>query len=112
MTTPARIAAVVLVFLALLAGVSGLAIAVMGDETASTTSRQIQTLLLNGKTASAKSAKKTALEVETLLTEFAHSSQQQKATKALIAGVEQHLDATIRRAVTDAAEKVAKDFGR
>jgi hypothetical protein len=103
---------VVLVFLALLAGGMGLYIGVRGDLTASRNSSEIQVLLLDGKTASAKSAKKTANEVATLLTDHAQSAKQQKALKVAIAGVEQHLDATIRRAVTDAAEKVASEFGR
>ena len=105
-----RVLAVVLVFLALLAGGSGLALSIRGNEIAANTASEIQTLLLDGKTASAKAARKTAGEVATLLIEQSHSVRSQRATKAAILAVEKHLDATIRSAVDRAASKVANEF--
>lgn len=74
----------------------------------------IERLLLNGKTASAISSKKTAQEVKSLLAlqAFDHA-QTQAGTKQLariVTSVENHLDATIRAAVNHAAVEVARQF--
>lgn len=86
-------------------------------------SKEIRTLLLDGKTASAISAKKTAKEVKLLIDQQAFDHQQtvnaekqaadgQTDLKAIVREVETHLDATIRTQVNQAAEKVAKEFGQ
>ena len=78
-------------------------------------SNNVNTLLLNGKTASAMSAKKTAREVELLLQQQAFDHRQTEAgTKTLAkveAAVEAHLDATIRTAIQQEAAQALKQVG-
>jgi hypothetical protein len=81
----------------------------------------IQALLLNGKTASAISSKKTAREVSLLLTQqaFDHTQTRKqlqaqetgnKVIAQAIAKIDAHLDQTIKTAVDDAAARVATEF--
>ena len=83
----------------------------------------LRTLLLDGKTASAIAAKKTATEVKSLIALQAFDHRQtvnaekqtasgQATLRVIIREVEVHLDATIRRQVNQAAKKVAQEFGR
>lgn len=117
----ARFVVVILVFAALAAGFGGLVISLYDSNQLSQNTAALRTLLLDGKTASAIAAKKTATEVKSLiaLQAFDHrqtvNAEKQAATgqatlKAVIREVETHLDATIQRSVTQAAEKVAKEF--
>lgn len=84
---------------------------------------EIQALLLNGKTASAISSKKTAREVKLLLKQqaFDHTQTQgqlkaqaagSKVIGEAIAKIDEHLDATIKRAVSEAAARVAREFAQ
>lgn len=83
------------------------------SQSTATLVRDVERLLLNGKTASAISARKTAREVGLLIQQqtYDHNQteaqirQQQHGTKIIaqvIVELEQHLDATIVRAVTQA----------
>lgn len=107
-----RIVAVVLVSLALIAGFSGLVIALNGNVTAADNSVALRQLLLNGKTASVVVARKTAQEVLTLLSIQSQQLRSQRALRTAIGEVERHLDKTIQRAVSEAASRVAREFGR
>jgi hypothetical protein len=107
-----RLAAVVLVFLALATGVGGLALALHGDQLAAANSTALRELLLDGKTASAISAHKTAVEVQALLTDHAQSARQQREIAVAVSQLEKHLDATIRLAISEAAARVASEFGK
>lgn len=69
-----------------------------------------QTLLLDGKTASAKSAKLTAKGVAKLLTDHKETAQQQQEIAKAIFDIEKHFDKTIRSAITQAAGKVALEI--
>lgn len=119
----ARFVVVLLVFAALAAGFGGLAISLYDSNQLTKNTAALRTLLLDGKTASAISASKTAQEVKSLLAlqKFDHrqtvNAEKQAATgqvelKAIVREVETHLDATIRTQVNQAAEKVAKEFGQ
>lgn len=93
--------------------------AVSGVHTAVT---GIQSLLLNGKTASAISAKKTANEVNLLrkqqafdhkqtVTAEAQARNAQEELQAVVQEVERHLDMTIRTSIAAAASKFASQLG-
>jgi hypothetical protein len=118
-----RLPALVLVVLALAAGMTGLGLAVRGDEIAAANSQELQslvqsvkTLLLNGKSASAISARKTGREVQLLLDQQAFNHAQvargTRTIKRVILQIERHLDATILRDVNRAATRVQHAFGR
>lgn len=117
------ISAVIASFSALGLAIYGASNAASAAHNAAATAGDIRTLLLDGKTASALAAKKTAREVASLaaLQKFDHqqtvnaekqAAGGQAAIKAIIREVEAHLDATIQRSITQAAERVAKEFGR
>lgn len=72
--------------------------------------QDLRMLLLDGKTASAISARKTAREVAELLTGRKQTLRQQQATARLVIAVEEHFDASIKRAVNQAALRVAAEF--
>lgn len=100
--------------LALACGVGGLALGAYGADKSANNSALLRTLLLDGKTASAISAKKTAKEVELLSQqqEFDHQ-QAVQGTKTLArveSQVEKHLDRTIRRAIGNAARTVTREI--
>lgn len=111
-----RALAVLLVLLALGAGMVGLAAGVYGLDQASRNSAALRQLLLDGKTASAISAKRTAQEVNLLLQQqaFDHAQTQssEKRLKFVVRQVERHLDRTILRAIDRAAVTAVKKFRR
>lgn len=72
---------------------------------------EIKTLLLDGKTASAISAKKTAIEVKSLLTDHAETVKSQQELASAIAAIERHEDATIRAAILEAEQRVVDSLG-
>jgi hypothetical protein len=105
------------IFMALLLGMSGFVLGIHSADIATQNSASlrvavadIQTLLLNGKTASAVSAKKTARIVAGIQSEltFDHKStvRGQKTLAAAERALEQHLDRTIRAAILQEAQQV------
>lgn len=110
------VAGVIAAFSALGLSIYGASNAASAAHNAATVSRDIRTLLLDGKTASAKSAKVTANNTRLLLAqqEFDHTQTENgtKELRVVIREVEAHLDRTISRSVTRAAIKVAKEFKR
>jgi hypothetical protein len=115
----ARFAATLCILVALAAGAVGLGAGIYGLDRATQNSAELSTavsdlrlLLLDGKTASAKSARLTAHEVQLLVgqSSFDHtqSVNGQKELQVTIHVVERHLDRTIRRAVNHAAARTVR----
>lgn len=109
------------IFMALLLGMSGFVLGIHSADIATQNSASlrvavadIQTLLLNGKTASAVSAKKTARIVAGIQSEltFDHRStvRGQRTLAEAERLLEQHLDQTIRSAIDQAASMAVKQL--
>lgn len=109
--------AIVAVFL----GASAFALAIYAESQTANNSVALQSLLLNGHTASAISAKQTKEEVASLnqavgllvsQQQFDHTQavDGQKRLRAVIRQVESHLDHTIERAISRAATRTVKQL--
>lgn len=96
-------------------------VSVIGLILAMQSNNNIRTLLLNGKTASALSAQKTAQEVKSLiqLTTYDHKqseiqfkaqAQGEKIINTAISDIEKHLDKTLKKDINTAVRQIEKRF--
>lgn len=115
--------AVFCVLCALMMGAAGLVLSAYGADKSANNSAVLRTLLLDGKTASAISAKKTAAEVKLLLAQQSFNQAQtrngQKNLSTAVHEVERHLDSTINAEIgratrheAHAIERVARTVAR
>lgn len=118
-----RVLAVLCLLGALIMGGGGLALGIHSSDVSANNSVALHNLLLDGKTASAISARKTAREVGLLNREVRLLKAQQlffhrqsvNGTKVLnvtVQGIETHLDSTIRSAIDQAAARFAQELGK
>jgi hypothetical protein len=101
----------VVTWLLILTGVNVYALTLVGAA-----DNGVHTLLLDGHTASAVSARKTRQEVGLLLQQQGYDHQQtenaETRLKVAVQQVEKHMDQTIRSAIAQAADRTVQQLGR